>query len=184
MQRPERVMRMVVSAEKLLSMDEFRGMDREMLRERLKAVEGLIRSYTNNNFQNREMRLTAPVKGGVLRGSCPYFREGDTVQISQSKVNDGLYEITEITDAGIRLEGELYDWPENMATKVMYPADVQKGVVDLMVWEKKNRAKVGIKSETLSRHSVTYYEQDSENQVMGYPISLLGFLKPYVKARF
>ena len=78
----------------------------------------------------------------------------------------------------------MYDTPYNMLTKVVYPVDVQKGVIDLMIWEVKNRAKVGIKSETLSRHSVTYYEQDSENQVMGYPVSLLGFLKPYVKPRF
>ena len=74
--------------------------------------------------------------------------------------------------------------PLNTATKVIYPADVKKGVIDLMIWEKNNRQKVGIKSETLSRHSVTYYDQDSNNQVMGYPVSLLGFLKPYMKPRF
>lgn len=175
---------MVVKAEELLVMNEFKGMDKEALKARLGAVESLIRSYTNNNFQNRCMRMTAPVTVGIIRGSCPYFRIGDTVQISQSGVNDGLYEIAEILEDGIRVERDLYDTPCNMVTKVVYPADVQKGVIDLMVWEVKNRAKVGIKSETLSRHSVTYYEQDSENQVMGYPVSLLGFLKPYVKPRF
>ena len=69
-------------------------------------------------------------------------------------------------------------------TKVEYPDDVQQGVIELMIWEVKNRQKVGIKSETLSRHSVSYYDQDANNQVMGYPVSLLGFLKPYIKARF
>lgn len=175
---------MIVYVEALLAMDEFKGMEKEALIARLKAVESLIRSYTNNNFQNREMRLEAPVKGRIIQGYCPYFKVGDTLQISQSKVNDGLYEIVEISEGGIRVDGDLYDNQYNMVTKVEYPADVRKGVVDLMIWEKKNRAKVGIKSETLSRHSVTYYEQDSENQVMGYPVSLLGFLKPYVKARF
>ena len=29
-----------------------------------------------------------------------------------------------------------------------------------------------------------YYDVNEENQVMGYPVSLLGFLKPYIKARF
>lgn len=175
---------MVVKAEELLEMNEFKGMDKEALKGRLRAVESLIRSYTNNNFQNRCMRLTAPVAAGIIRGNCPYFRIGDTVQISQSGVNDGLYEIAEISGDEIRVEGTLYDVPCNTVTKVIYPDDVKKGVTDLMVWEVKNRAKVGIKSETLSRHSVTYYEQDSENQVMGYPVSLLGFLKPYVKPRF
>ena len=90
----------------------------------------------------------------------------------------------EITDAGIILNGDVFDNPENTVTKIIYPADVQKGVIDLLIWEKDNRSKVGIKSETISRHSVTYYDQDTNNQVMGYPVSLLGFLKPYMKARF
>jgi hypothetical protein len=53
-----------------------------------------------------------------------------------------------------------------------------------MIWEVQNRSKVGIQSETLSRHSVTYFAQDASNQLMGYPVTLLGFLKPYIKARF
>lgn len=175
---------MVVNIEKLLSMPEFKGMDKDALSAKLKAVENLIRSYTNNNFQNRTMRIEAPVINGMIQRHCPYFRVGDTVQISQSKVNDGLYEIMEITDTAIKVDGEIYDFPTNIVTKVIYPPDVQKGVVDLMIWEKDNRKKVGIKSEELSRHSVTYYDQDSNNQVMGYPVSLLGFLKPYVKPRF
>jgi len=30
----------------------------------------------------------------------------------------------------------------------------------------------------------TYINMDGDNSVMGYPRSLLGFLKPYMKARF
>ena len=175
---------MIVKVETLLSMDEFKGMNAELLSMKLEAIETLIRSYTNNNFQNRVMRIEAPVANGVLLGHSPYFKVGDTVQISQSMVNDGLYGISEITDTTIMLDSELYDFPMNTVTKIVYPADVQKGVIDLMIWEKDNRKKVGIKSETLSRRSVTYYDQDSNNQVMGYPVSLLGFLKPYVKPRF
>lgn len=175
---------MVVEVEKLLSMDEFKGMDREELSSKLKAVEAMIRSYTNNNFQNRNMRVQAPSVGGVVLAHCPYFKAGDTVQISQSGVNDGLYEVVETTDSRLKLDRELYDSPSNIVTKVIYPEDIRKGVVDLMVWEKTNRKKVGIKSEELSRHSVTYFDQDANNQVMGYPVALLGFLKPYVKPRF
>ena len=67
---------------------------------------------------------------------------------------------------------------------VEYPIDVQMGIINLMKWEVTSRDKVGIKSETLSRHSVTYYDQDKNNQSMGYPVTLLGFLEPYKKARF
>ncbi len=175
---------MVIKVEKLLMMEEFKDMDEEVLRSSLKAMESLVRSYTNNNFQNRNMRVEAPVIDGLIRGHSPYFKVGDTIQISQSEVNNGLYEITGISNTGIEVDSELYDFPDNTVTKVIYPADIQKGVVDLMIWEKNNRGKVGIKSETLSRHEVTYYDQDSSNQVMGYPVSLLGFLKPYVKPRF
>ena len=175
---------MIIPIEKLLSMKEFNNMDKEGLKERLKAAEALIRAYTNNNFQNRHMRITVPVRDGMIQGCSPYMKAGDTIQISQSEVNDGLYEIVEVKEGLIKVDGELYDSPGNMVTKVVYPADVQKGVIDLMIWEKDNRKRVGIKSEELSRHSVTYFDQDSENQVMGYPVSLLGFLKPYVKARF
>lgn len=175
---------MVVKVDDLLSMDEFKKMNKDILVSKLQAVESLIRSYTNNNFQNRTMRIETASQDGMLMGSSPYFKVGDTVQISQSQVNDGLYGIAEIKSNAIVLDHDLYDHPYNMATKIIYPPDVQKGVIDLMIWEKGNRHKVGIKSETLSRHTVTYYDQDSSNQVMGYPVSLLGFLKPYIKPRF
>ena len=58
------------------------------------------------------------------------------------------------------------------------------GVVNLIKWDIDKRSKVGVQSETLSRHSVTYFNMDGDNSVMGYPKSLLGFLKPYIKARF
>ena len=65
-----------------------------------------------------------------------------------------------------------------------YPADVKMGVVNLMKWEMKNREKVGIESESLSRKSVTYYKMDKDNSAMSYPASMLGFREPYMKARF
>ena len=65
-----------------------------------------------------------------------------------------------------------------------YPPDVKMGVVYMLKWDLENRDKVGVQSETLSRHSVTYFNMDGDNSTMGYPKSLLGFLKPYMKARF
>ena len=50
---------MVIKVEKLLMMEEFKDMDEEVLRSSLKAMESLVRSYTNNNFQNRNMRVEA-----------------------------------------------------------------------------------------------------------------------------
>lgn len=175
---------MIIAVDELMELPEFAGQSEQVITDKLKAVELAIRAYTNNNFQNRYVRFRAESLGNRLFGASDFLKVGDTVQISQSRVNDGLYTITELLDDGIRIDAELFDCSDNLVTKVEYPADVRAGVVDLMKWEIANRQKVGIKSETLSRHSVTYYDQDVNNQVMGYPVSLMGFLKPYMKARF
>lgn len=65
-----------------------------------------------------------------------------------------------------------------------YPMDVKMGVINLMRWELNNRDKVGVASESISRHSVTYFDMSGDNSTMGYPKALTGFLKPYMKARF
>jgi hypothetical protein len=73
---------------------------------------------------------------------------------------------------------------KNAEGVIEYPADIKMGVVNLMKWEADNRDKVGIQSESLSRHSVTYADMTASNTINGYPVALMGFLKPYMKARF
>lgn len=178
---------MIVKVETLTSMSEFRGVDSNTLERKLNSVEQLIRAYTNNNFQNRAVRFEARSEGSKLIAAetvPPFLKEGDTVEISQSTVNNGLYTIKSIMGNSITVDRDLFSIDHNLVTKVEYPADVQEGVINLLQWEIENRQKVGIKQETLSRHSVTYFDQDANNQVMGYPVALLGFLAPYIKARF
>lgn len=67
---------------------------------------------------------------------------------------------------------------------INYPADVKMGVVNLLKWELNNRDKVGVASESISRHSVTYFDMTGDNSASGYPTALMGFLKPYKRARF
>lgn len=175
---------MIIKVEELTSMPEFAGMDETMLKKKLDAIENLIRSYTNNNFQNRAIRFQGISQGKKLYGGSPFLKVGDTIQISITGVNDGLYVINTIDEHSIEIDRDLFPVKFNLVTKVEYPADIWSGVLNMMLWEVKNRDKVGIKSETLSRHSVSYYDQDANNTVLGYPVSLLGFLKPYMKARF
>lgn len=173
----------------ILTIDEARslfpaGTADTVIKDLLDAVEGVIRAYTNNPFQLRSARFEAPSVGSVLSGASPYIEQGDTVQISESGVNDGLYVVQNVTDAGTELCRDIYDVPHNLVTKIVYPAAVKAVARNLLQWEVTNRGKVGVKSETLSRHSTTYYDQDANNQLMGYPVSLLGGLAPYRKARF
>ena len=113
------------------------------------------------------------------------MKVGDSVHITES-INQGLYVITAVdrTNNTMTLDADLYDAEYNLVTKIEYPAALVDGVVNLMLWDVQNRDKVGVQSETLSRHSVTYFAQDANNQLMGYPTTLLGFLKPFTKARF
>ena len=76
------------------------------------------------------------------------------------------------------------NFKRHMTPEGDYPMDVKMGVVNLMKWELGNRDKVGVQSETISRHSVTYFNMDGDNSIMGFPKALVGFLKPYMKARF
>jgi hypothetical protein len=66
-----------------------------------------------------------------------------------------------------------------------WPADIKMGVVKLIKYDLRNAPeKAGIASETLSRHATTYETRTKENTAMGYPLALMEFLKPYMRARF
>lgn len=155
-----------------------------VLEGKLRALELSIREYTHNNFQQRNIRTVCQVVAQKLFTSYPHFKEGDTIQISQSIFNDGVYTIVKIEGDMIELDKGLLDENQVLVTKVEYPADVKMGVVNMLKWDLTNRDKVGIQSETISRHSVTYFNMDGANSAIGYPKTLLGFLKPYKKARF
>jgi len=174
---------MIISVEKLRTFIETTESD-AVLEARLQALELLIRKYTNNNFQQRNIRFTCPAMSTKLYLTTNLLQVGDTVQISNSMYADGVYYIDAISDGFIKLNKALFDESDVLVTKVDYPMDVQMGVVNMMKWELENRDKVGIQSETISRHSVTYFNMDGDNSMLGYPKSLTGFMKPYIKARF
>lgn len=174
---------MIISVENLKKHIETSLPD-EVLEAKLEALELLIRKHTNNNFQNRGIRFNCPVMTTKLYLSTPLLKVGDTVQISESIYSNGIYAIKAVEDGFMELDKALIDESDVLITKVEYPMDVVLGAVNMLKWDLENRDKVGIQSETISRHSVTYFDQSVNNTLLGYPISLLGFLKPYMKARF
>lgn len=174
---------MIISVENLKKHIETSLPD-EVLEAKLEALELLIRKYTNNNFQNRGFRFNCPVMTTKLYLSTPLLKVGDTVQISETIYSNGIYVIRAVEDGFMELDKQLIDEFDVLVTKVEYPMDVVLGVVNMLKWDLENRDKVGIQSETISRRSVTYFDQSANNTLLGYPISLLGFLKPYMKARF
>lgn len=157
------------------------------LEARLQALELLIRAYTNNNFQKRAFRAVAVAVADdnqlLLKDANP-FKTGDTLQITESELNAGLVTVSTSSNDVITVKESLYDESGVVITKVVYPADVKLGVANMLKWQLENGDKVGVASETISRHSVTYFNMDGDNSTMGFPKAVLGFLRPYMKARF
>lgn len=158
----------------------------QALEARLQALELLIRAYTNNNFQKRPFRAVAVATADnqlIVQNPHP-FRVGDTLEITESDLNPGLVNVLAVSDGTITVKEDLYDESGVVLTKVVYPADVKLGVARMLQWQLDRGDKVGVQSETISRHDVTYFNMDGDNSSMGFPKSLLGFLRPYKKARF
>lgn len=155
----------------------------EMLTKKIKGIEQLIRDETNNKFQERRVRFYAASSDILLLGSSPFLKIGNNIEISES-VNEGLYTITEVTEDYLKLDAPLYPLSRNMITKIVYPESVRQGVLNLLKWDYTMRDKVGIKNESLSRYSVSYYDMDTDNSLGGYPSSLMGFLEPYYNPRY
>ena len=62
--------------------------------------------------------------------------------------------------------------------------DIRLGVANMIKWHLDNGDKAGVSSETISRHSVTYFDMAGDNSTIGFPKALTGFLRPYKRARF
>lgn len=174
---------MIISVEKAKTLIEFNGWTDEKIEMKLKAIEKTIREYTNNNFQVRGYRIRAFIENGVLMsvtGAVP-FAVDDTVQISDSQLNSGIYTVVRADDTTFTVSDDIKDENGVLVTKIVYPDDVIDCCMKLLEWEKDFGKKVGIKSETLSRRSVTY--EDSTELFRGYPKGILNGVWHYRKAR-
>lgn len=177
---------MILTVEELKAQVDVGEMTDDVIVARLEAIEKVIRKYTHNNFQNQKVRFIASTQNNIINGMSPFIKSGDTVQISQTVANDGLYIVTDVTDTNTVVEGMLYDETRNVVTKIEYPTDVKQCAIDLFKWKLEFGQKIGIKSEseTLSRHSVSVTYEDSQTLFMGYPVGILSGLSLHKKARF
>lgn len=171
---------MIVTVEDLKKVSGLSDMPDDQLTMLCDGIEDFIRRYTNNNFTNRNITFNTPSTNGKLNTVPSPFKVGDTVLISKSTYNDGVYVISKLDGA---LNKELFDSDDNKVTLVQYPESVKMGVIKLLQYDAQMSDKVGISSETISRHSVSY-AQPSSDSIGGYPSHLTAFLRPYMKARF
>ena len=171
---------MIITVEELKQVGELSNIPDEQLTVMCEGIEDFIRQYTNNNFIVKNVTFNTPSLNGKLDTVSPLFKVGDTVLISNSKYNNGVYVINDLDGT---LDKELFDDDNNKVTLVKYPASIKLGVVKLLQYNAKMDDKMGISRESLSRHSVSY-EQPTSDSIGGYPASMMSFLKPYMKARF
>lgn len=71
--------------------------------------------------------------------------------------------------------------------EIVWPADIKLGVLNMCSYDfegGRDRANGGVASETISRHSVSYSAATGADSIGGYPASMMGFLRPYERARF
>lgn len=182
----------------LISVDLLRkhiATDKEdgVLEDLLLALELDIRKRTNNNFQNTNIRFVSNTDE-IKTPMAKYLKIGDTLQVSKSPINNGLYTIESINGEILTLNEPIYDEPLETFTKVVYPFDVQMGAIEMIRWKLKNEdqnynpeAEKQVQSESISRHSVTYAKDTSEEDIdvdFGVPKKYTAFLKKYMKARF
>lgn len=173
---------MIISVEQAKKLVDLSKWTDDKIKMKLEAIEQVVRTYTHNNFQNRAIRSDCVVSDQQIQGDVPGLNVGDTIQISESKFNAGLFVVEAIEDDLIATNQDLIDEAHILVTKIEYPSDVVDCVLELLEWSVQYGGKVGIKSETLSRHSVTY--EDSATLFMGFPVGILNGLKLHQKARF
>ena len=172
----------------ILTLEEAKKIKSDVTQEELDGLETAIRGITNNKFQNIRIRYpkfeVKDEKKLVFLSKPAFLRPSDTIEISQSDVNDGLFVIESLDDNTITLKDcRLFDgvFKEAFITKIEYPKDILVGVQKLLKYSDKMGGKVGIKSESISRMSIQYYDVNAGDNVEGFPSALFSFLNKYKK---
>jgi len=188
----------------IITLQDAQLIDPNITQERLDAYESAIRQLTNNNFQV----LTARSIGATFEGALVTFDDptppslkrkqdeallksvqvGDTVQINDAGTNDGLYVIEGIElpnqiilNRPVRRNGHM---PRAIVTWVNYPSDIAEGVRRLIAYDKRMLNKMGVRSESISRMRLDYYDTNAGNVLNGYPAILMGFIHKYIKIKW
>ncbi len=172
----------------ILALEKIQVIDPTITKDDLMGYEVAIRNITHNNFQNLHTRRNITSFSGntvKLSSAMEGVSIKDTVEITGSKYNDGLYIINALNGNTVTLDKELYqEKSEAKITKIVYPADVVRGLTEIIKYDVKMRDNKGVKSRTISRWSETYYDVNANDSVEGYPASLFKFLDKYRRLRF
>lgn len=172
----------------MLNLTDAKQLDRTITNDDLLAYEQKVRAITNNKFHHPHIKNynLAIVKNDVTTpDEIIGYKVGDRVEIVGTKYNDGLYNITDLDEHTLTLDRDMIDErvKDALVVKIDYPADIATGLKEIIKYNAKMANKVGVKSERVSRTSVTYHD-NTVNAVDGIPSSYWSFLYKYRKLRW
>lgn len=180
----------------ILTLEGAKLIDPTITQSDLDALEQMVRSETNNHFyvlSTRKQGYSVMQNGAVVLQNVLGLFATDTIELNGTMFNDGVYTVLSLAEDGApvlivdstgkQLVEEL-GLKEAILTKIHYPEDVIRGVRRLIAYDSKMGSKLGIKSESVSRVSVTYYDLNASDNQHGYPKALMTFLQPYRRMRW
>lgn len=111
---------MIITVDKFKEFVDVKEPD-EIIEAKLTALESLIRKYTNNNFQVRSIRSQSAILDGKILNPPAFLKPGDSIHITESMLNNGVYEVVSIDENGMSVSKDLLDCRRNLVTKIEYP---------------------------------------------------------------
>lgn len=140
------------------------GENDALIRLVIPRVQDKIIEETNNYFLDPNMYLqgTLVIADNIIYGEFQDagFRLGMDVRLKDSIYNDGVYEITEIDEGGIKVNAELEDEESYIKiTRVKFPLGLELEVAQLIKYYLTKEGKL-VQSESLpGGYSVTFKDE-------------------------
>lgn len=175
----------------LMTLTDAQKINPDITEEAIEALASTIRAEANNHFHRQNYSpIIKQITGATVHftASLNLFKNGDTVELVGTDYFDGFYQVVSSNVNSIELNRELidhYEPEEANIYQISYPLDVVEGAKKVLEYGHKMSNKLGVKSESVSRVSVSYYDVDRETGlIFGVPSYLFTFLDPYRKRRF
>lgn len=173
----------------IISLEEAQKINPNISKDELLAYETHVRELTNNKFHHEHIKnhnLVFDTNTIICSTEFIGYKVGDTIEVIGSKYNDGLYVVEEVTTYTLTVNTEMIQSIDNnaMMIKIDYPFDIRNGVKELITYKTKMASKIGIKSESVARMSVTYFDATAKENTEGVPSGLYSFLNKYKKIKW
>ncbi|MFL2134934.1 hypothetical protein ACEN33_00695 [Ruoffia sp. FAM 24228] len=173
----------------MLKLLDAKKIDKSITQDDIDALEQKVRTLTNNKFHHKHIKnrnLSFFDNGIITADEIIGFKVGDRVEIVGTKFNDGLYNIISVSKNILTVDSEFIDSTDRGAfvVKIDYPVDIANSLKEIIRYQAKMANKTGVKTERVSRTSVTYHDVNSSDNVEGIPSSYWSFIRKYRKIRW